>query len=114
MREESAQLKDGLKEVLERLADKQIEASARHQEQLGQHLSSSLREPLQSIVESLQSYGKVQNEQVSHALQDQMTSFADSGNAATAFPIFSTFWSSLPKAGLPRAPASSASAARSR
>ena len=77
MREESAQLKDGLKEVLERLADKQIEASARHQEQLGQHLSSSLREPLQSIVESLQSYGKVQNEQVSHALQDQMTSFAD-------------------------------------
>jgi hypothetical protein len=81
MREESAQARDGLvrdlKEVLERLADRQIEASARHQEQLGQHLSTSLREPLESIVESLQGYGKVQNEQVAVALQAQMTSFAD-------------------------------------
>ena len=73
MREESAQLKD----VLERLTDKHIEASARHQEQLGQHLTSSLREPLESVVASLQSYGKVQNEQVSQNLQDQMMAFAD-------------------------------------
>ncbi len=73
MREESAQLK----EVLERLADKHIEASARHQEQLGQHLTTSLRQPLESVVASLESYGKVQNEQVSQNLRDQMTAFAD-------------------------------------
>ena len=81
MREESAQEKEGLvrdlKEALERLADKQIEASARHQEQLVLHLSTSLREPLESIVVSLESYGKAQNERVAQSLQDQMTSFAD-------------------------------------
>ena len=81
MCEESAQAKEGLvrdlKEALERLADKQIEASARHQEQLVLHLSTSLREPLESIVVSLESYGKAQNERVAQSLQDQMTSFAD-------------------------------------
>jgi len=73
MRAESAQLKD----VLERLTDKQIEASGRHQEQLGQHLTSSLREPLEGVVQSLESYGKVQNERVAQGLQEQMTAFAD-------------------------------------
>jgi hypothetical protein len=81
MRAESAQLKDGLvrdlKEVLERLTDKQIEASGRHQEQLGQHLSTSLREPLEGVVASLNNYGKTQNECVSQGLQEQMTAFAD-------------------------------------
>jgi hypothetical protein len=81
MRAESAQLKDGLvrdlKEVLERLTERQIEASGRHQEQLGQHLSSSLREPLEAVVQSLESYGKTQNEQVAQSLQQQMTWFAD-------------------------------------
>ncbi len=73
VREETAQLK----EVLERLTDKHIEASARHQEQLGQHLTSSLREPLESVVASLRSYGKAQNEQIGQNLQDQMMAFAD-------------------------------------
>ncbi len=66
-----------LKEALERLAEKQIEASGRHQEQLGQHLSDSLRAPLEGVVRSLESYGKIQNEQVSQGVKEQMTAFAD-------------------------------------
>jgi hypothetical protein len=73
MRAESAQLKD----VLERLTDKQIEASGRHQEQLGHQLTGSLRAPLESVVKSLESYGRNQNEHVAHGLQVQMTAFAD-------------------------------------
>ncbi len=73
MRTEAAELKG----VLERLADKQIEASARQQEQLRQHLSVALREPIESVVKSLESYGKDQNERVDRGLQDQMRAFAD-------------------------------------
>ncbi len=80
MRAESAQLKDGLvgglKDVIERLAEKQIDASGRHQELLGQHLSSSLRAPLENVVQCLESYGKTQNEQVARGLQEQMMAFA--------------------------------------
>jgi hypothetical protein len=67
----------GLKDVLERLADKQIEAAGRHQEELGKHLSSAMREPLEGVVKSIENYGKNQNEQVSRGLQQQMMAFAD-------------------------------------
>jgi flotillin len=66
-----------LKEALERLAERQIEASGRQQELLGQQLSNSLRDPLQGVVRSLESFGRNQNEQVAHGLKDQMTAFAD-------------------------------------
>ena len=73
MQREAAELKG----VLERLTDKQIEASGRHQQQLGEQLSSALRQPLESVVQSLEGYGKSQKEHVAQGLQQQMTSFAD-------------------------------------
>jgi hypothetical protein len=73
MRSEAAELKD----VLERLADKQIEASGRQQEQLGKHLAAAMREPLDGVAKSLENYGKNQNEQVARGLQQQMLAFAD-------------------------------------
>jgi hypothetical protein len=66
-----------LKQVLERLTDKQIEATGRQQQQLAEQLSGFLRQPLESVVLSLESYGKSQNEHVSRGLQQQMTVFAD-------------------------------------
>jgi hypothetical protein len=81
LRAESADFKNGLVRelgaVLERLAERQIEASGRQQEQLGKQLSSALRDPLESVVQSLDGYGKTQNEQVARALREQMTTFAD-------------------------------------
>jgi archaellum component FlaC len=69
-------MRSDLHETFERLAEKQIEASKQHQAQLGEHLSASLREPLEKIVKSLQDYGKDQNAAVAQGLQDQMTTFA--------------------------------------
>jgi ABC-type transporter Mla subunit MlaD len=79
MRTDVVKAKDvhDLKQALERLAERQIEASSRQQELLGQQLSNSLRDPLQGVVRSLESFGRIQNEQVAHGLRDQMTAFAD-------------------------------------
>jgi hypothetical protein len=70
-------MRTDLHETFERLAEKQVEASKQHQAQLGDHLSSSLREPLEKIVKSLQDYGKDQNASVAQGLQSQITTFAD-------------------------------------
>ena len=71
LRAESAELRNSLVRelgsVLERVAERQIEATGRQQEQLGKQLSSALRDPLESVVQSLDDYGKTQNEQVARA-----------------------------------------------
>lgn len=81
MRSDSAELKASLvadlSSTLERLTDKQIEASREHQAQLGEHLSNSLRAPLESVVESLESYGKTQSTHVVKGVEEQMLAFAD-------------------------------------
>jgi hypothetical protein len=77
MRAESAHLKD----ALEHLTDRQVEALARHQEQFGQRLAAALREPLDEVARSLAGPGTAQNELVAERLQQhlqqQMTAFAD-------------------------------------
>jgi hypothetical protein len=81
MRADSARLKESLvadlREILERLAEKQIEAASQHQTQLGQHLSSALQQPLDGVAQSLQDFGKNQNSEISQGLQLQMSAFAE-------------------------------------
>jgi hypothetical protein len=81
MRADSAGLKQSLvadlRDILERLAERQIEAASQHQMQLGQHLSSALQQPLEDVAQSLQDFGKNQNSQISQGLQDQMSAFAE-------------------------------------
>lgn len=81
MRADSARLKESLvadlREILERLAEKQIEAASQNQTQLGQHLSSALQQPLEGVAQSLQDFGKNQNSEISQGLQLQMSAFAE-------------------------------------
>jgi hypothetical protein len=81
MRADSAQLKESLvadlREILERIAEKQIEAASQHQTRLGQHLSSALQQPLEGVAQSLQDFGKNQNSEISQGLKDQISAFAE-------------------------------------
>lgn len=76
----SAQLKDSLvgelRDILERLADRQIEASGRQQAELRQQLSSTLQQPLEGVARSLQEFGKHQSSGIAQGFQDQMATFA--------------------------------------
>lgn len=72
-----ASLAADLREILEGAAERQVEASAEQQRQLGQHLASALQPPLQSVAQSLQEFSKSQSTEISHVLEAQMTTFAD-------------------------------------
>lgn len=80
MQADSAQLKSSLaaelSETLERLADKQIEASRQQQEKLGEQLTNSLRVPLDNVAKSLEEYGKVHSASVAKGVEDQIALFA--------------------------------------
>jgi cell division septum initiation protein DivIVA len=81
MREETAEFRRNLaadlSQVLERLSEKQIEASKRQQAELGEQLTSSLRVPLENVVKSLEHYGRSQSDGVAKGLEQQMTVFAN-------------------------------------
>lgn len=81
VRADSAQMKESLvgdlRDILDGVAERQIEAGAEHQAQLGQNLASVLQSPLEGVAQSLQEFGKSQNAEISQGLQEQMSLFAD-------------------------------------
>ena len=73
----SQQLKDSLVgelgNILERLAEKQIEAAGRHSAEL----RTSLQQPIEAVALGFSEFGRSQGQAIGAGLQDQMAAFAD-------------------------------------
>jgi uncharacterized phage infection (PIP) family protein YhgE len=73
----SQQLKDSLvrdlRDILERLAEKQIEASVRQ----GAVLSASLQQPIEAMTRGIEQLGATTGSAIGAGFQDQMAAFAD-------------------------------------
>jgi hypothetical protein len=73
----SQQLKDSLVgelgNILERLAEKQIEAAGRHSAEL----RTSLQQPIEAVAKGFSDFGRAQGQTIRAGLQDQMGAFAD-------------------------------------
>ncbi len=73
----SQQLKDSLVgelgNILERLAEKQIEAAGRHSAEL----RTSLQQPIEAVAQGFSEFGRAQGQAIGAGLQDQMAAFAE-------------------------------------
>jgi hypothetical protein len=81
LRSDTAELKGALvgdlRGILGEVTDRQIEAAARRQAALSEQITACLREPLNSVAQSLDNFGKAQSSSISQGLESQISMFAE-------------------------------------